>query len=450
VSPARDVAAASEDRDAYRAGFERFAAAHAASEPGWLRDRRTEAFARFVERGLPSPKDEAWRHTPIAPLVRTRFEPASPDARPSREALGRLPSGLDGPRAVFVNGRLARELSSLDRLPAGVSVASLRETLTDPAPGLATLFGRVADGRTAVFADLNTAFAEDAALVTVEPGAAVEEAIHVAHVAADGSASVTYARTLVVAGRDSESRIVETHSGADGVSYLVNAVTEVAVGEGGRVDHYKLQHEGTDALHVATLAVRLSRDSRFSDHAVTLGAALSRNDIDVLFGGEGGECALDGLFVVDGRRTADTHSRIEHAVPHCTSREAYKGILDGQARGIFNGLVVVRPGAQRTDALQMNKNLLLSREALVHSTPQLEILADDVKCKHGSTTGQLDPAALFYLRSRGIGEAAARSLLTWAFASDLLRTFAVPPVRAAVERHLQARLPGAAGLGGPE
>ncbi len=160
------------------------------------------------------------------------------------------------------------------------------------------------------------------------------------------------------------------------------------------------------------------------------------------FEAEGGDCALDGLFVVDGRRVADTHSRIEHAQPHCSSRQLYKGVLDGQARGVFNGLVVVRPGAQKTDALQMNRNLLLSREALVHSTPQLEILADDVKCKHGSTTGQLDANALFYLRSRGIGEAEARSLLTWAFASDLVRKLEIEPLRRAVGRHLQASLPG--------
>ena len=264
--------------------------------------------------------------------------------------------------------------------------------------------------------------------------------------AADGSASVAYARTLVVAGRGSESRVVSTFTGADGPAYLVNAVTEAVLEDGARLDHYKLQRDGLDALHVATLAVRLGRDARFLDHAVTLGAALSRNDIDARFAGEGGECVLDGLFMLDGKRVADTHSRIEHAVPHCTSRQPYKGILDGQARGVFNGLVVVRPGAQKTDAWQMNKNLLLSREALVHSTPQLEILADDVKCKHGSTTGQLDPTALFYLRSRGIGEAAARSLLTWAFASDLLKTFAVAPVREAVERYLQTHLPGVAEL----
>jgi Fe-S cluster assembly protein SufD len=197
---------------------------------------------------------------------------------------------------------------------------------------------------------------------------------------------------------------------------------------------------------VGTLAARLGRDARFTNHAITLGAALSRDDIDVRFDGPGGECVLNGLFVLDGRRVADTHSRVDHSAPHCTSRQLYKGIVDEQARGVFHGLVVVRPGAQKTDAAQTNRNLLLSREALVHSIPQLEILADDVKCKHGSTTGQLDPDALFYLRSRGLGEPAARSLLTWAFASDLVRRMELEPLRRTVERHLQTHLPGVADL----
>jgi Fe-S cluster assembly protein SufD len=240
---------------------------------------------------------------------------------------------------------------------------------------------------------------------------------------------------------------VESFVSPAGSACLTNAVTEVVVEDNAFVDRYKLQVEGPEALHVATLAARLSRDARLCDHSISFGAALSRNDIDVRFLAEGGDCALDGLFVLDGRRVADTHSRVDHARPRCSSRELYKGILDGQARGVFNGLVVVRPGAQKTDAWQMNKNLLLSKEALVHSTPQLEILADDVKCKHGSTTGQLDPGALFYLRSRGLGEAAARSLLTWAFAGDLVRRLEVAPLRQVVERHLQQNLPGASGLG---
>jgi len=442
------MTAVAEDKDAYRAGFERFAAAHAGSDPAWLRERRTAAIVRFVEKGLPTARDEAWRHTPTAPLVKGRFEPADPGARPSPDALGALAGeGFRGARLVVVNGRLSPGLSTLDPGQAGVEVTSLRELLLAQPARLDRWLGRVADGRTGVFSDLNTAFAEDGAVVLLAPGTIVKEPILVAHVCAgDGAPTVSYVRTLVVAGRGSECRLVEGFVSPDGRASLSNAVTEVVVEDNAFVDRYKLQQEGADALHVATLAVRLGRDARFSDHSIALGAALSRNDIDVRFDAEGGECVLNGLFVLDGRRVADTHSRVEHAKPHCSSRQLYKGIVDGQARGVFNGLVVVRPGAQKTDAAQTNRNLLLSREALVHSTPQLEIRADDVKCKHGSTTGQLDPDALFYLRSRGLGEAAARSLLTWAFASDLVRKMEIEPLRRTVERHLQTHLPGVVDL----
>jgi len=441
------MAAVAEEKDAYRAGFERFATAHAGSDPAWLRARRTAAVARFVEKGLPTARDEAWRHTPVAPLAKGRFEPADPAARPAPGALAALPRDGWGPKLVFVNGRLSREHSALDPGQAGVVVVSLRDVLREAPGRLEPWLGRVADGRTGVFSDLNTAFAEDGAVVLVAPGTIVKEPILVAHVSAgDGAPTVSYVRTLVVAGRGSECRLVETFASPDGRASLSNAVTEVVVEDNAFVDRYKLQQEGADALHVATLAACLSRDARFSDHAITLGAALSRDDIDVRFDAEGGDCVLNGLFVLDGRRVADTHSRVDHAKPHCSSRQLYKGIVDDQARGVFNGLVVVRPGAQKTDAVQTNRNILLSREALVHSTPQLEILANDVKCKHGSTTGQLDPDALFYLRARGLGEAAARSLLTWAFASDLVRKMEIEPLRRTVERHLQAHLPGVADL----
>jgi Fe-S cluster assembly protein SufD len=439
------VSAVVEDKDALRASFERFAAAHAGSEPAWLRERRTAAFARYVEKGLPEPRHEAWRHTPVAPLTRTRFEPADPSLPPGPDVLALVPRDVTtGVELVLVNGRFAPALSRVDCGPA-LRVASLRAALGEDSGSLERPLGRVLPATAGVFSDLNTAFAEDGAVVTVAPGAVIAEPIHVVHVSVPGAApAVAYQRVLLLAGRGSESTVVESFVGPDSGTYLVNVVTEVELEDGARVQHYKLQREGAAGLHVATLAVRLARDARFLDGALSLGAALARNDIEARFEGEGGECVLDGLFVVDGQRACDTHSRIDHARPHCTSRQLYKGIVDEQARGIFHGLVLVRPGAQKTDAVQTNRNLLLSRQALVHSTPQLEILADDVKCKHGSTTGQLDPTALFYLRSRGIGEAGARSLLTWAFASDVLRGVRVAAVRHAVERHLQAHLPGVA------
>jgi Fe-S cluster assembly protein SufD len=439
------MAAVAQDRDAYRASFERFASAHAA-DPAWLRERRTAAMARFVEKGLPSARDEAWRHTPTAPLAKARLEPADPGARPGAGALAALPREGRGASLVFVNGRLSREHSVLDAGRPGALVAGLRDLLREAPERLEPWLGRVADGRTGAFADLNTAFAEDGAAVVLAPGTILEEPVHVLHVqAGDGAPATSHARTLVLAGRGSECRVVEAFASPDGWPGLANAVTEVVVEDNAFVDRYCLQQEGREALHVATVAARLGRDARFRDHAFALGGALSRTDVDVRFAGEGGECVLDGLFVLDGRRVADTHSRVEHARPHCTSRQLYKGVVDGQGRGVFGGLVVVRPGAQKTDAGQTNRNLLLSPEALVHSTPQLEILADDVKCRHGSTTGQIDPVALFYLRSRGLGEDAARRLLVWAFASDLVRRVEVASLRRAVERHLQAHLPG-----GPE
>jgi Fe-S cluster assembly protein SufD len=246
----------------------------------------------------------------------------------------------------------------------------------------------------------------------------------------------------VIAGRGSETTLVQTYGGPNGEVYLANAITEIRLEDGARLDHYELQRDSLAAFHFGTLAVKLGRDTRFASHTVTVGGAIVRNDVDVALEAEGAECTLAGLFVSGGQQLHDTHTRVDHRQPHGTSRQTYKGIVGGQARGVFHGRIVVHPGAQKTDAVQVNKNLLLSAEALVNSTPQLEIFADDVKCKHGSTTGQLDAGALFYLQSRGISADAARSLLTYAFASDLVSRIRVHPVRVALETFLQDRLPG--------
>jgi Fe-S cluster assembly protein SufD len=425
--------------DSYRRGFERAVAR--AGDPPWWRERRDRAMERFLERGFPGPRDEAWRHTPIAPITRVAWEPSSPGAAAPEDLPG-VPA-LGGPTAVVVGGYLSRERSTLDGLP-GLEVRSVRDVLAAEPRRLEHDLGGVLPGSPSAFADLNTAFAADGVFVAVAPGTVLEKPIHVVHVAVpDGDVPrVSYPRLLVRAGRGSQCRIVETWTGPSDAVHLTNAVTEIRLEDNASVERYKLQREGERSFHVATVAARLGRDARFADHCFNFGAALSRTDIGVAFEGEGGECTLSGLFMVDGERFTDTHSHIDHGRPHCSSRELYKGILDGASRGVFHGLVVVRPGAQKTDAWQMNRNLLLSREALVHSTPQLEILADDVKCRHGSTTGQLDPAALFYLRSRGIGEASARALLTWAFASDLVRPVPIAPLRAALAAYVGERLPG--------
>jgi Fe-S cluster assembly protein SufD len=329
-----------------------------------------------------------------------------------------------------------------------VRVLPLAETLVREPGTLEGLLDTLARDRADAFATLNTAFLEDGVLVDVPAGLAAPALVHVIHHSAPGGeAAVSHPRMFVRVGRAAQLTLVESYAGPDGAPYFTNAVTEVLVGDGAVVDHYRVQREGRDAFHVATLAVRQERASRFSSHALTLGASLSRLDVNQLFAGEGGECVLNGLFLGVDRQLLDTHTRIDHAHPHCSSRETYRGILDGRSRGVFVGRVLVRKDAQKTDAQQVNKNLLVSREALVHSVPQLEILADDVKCKHGSTTGQLDPAALFYLRARGIGESAARSLLIYAFASDLVSRIAVEPLRRGIGEYLRSHLPDAPGAG---
>jgi Fe-S cluster assembly protein SufD len=428
------------ERDAYRESFARFAEA-TSGEPDWLRERRTSAFGRFVVEGLPTSRDEAWRHTPIGPITGTRWEPAPRGEAVSDEVREATPS-LDGSRrAVLVDGYFRPELSTLDGGHGELEVHGLRALLDSRPERLQPLLGTVQNARGGAFADLNAAFASDGLVVFLPAGVVVEEPLHVAHVATGrGAGTVSYTRVLVVASRGAKARIVETFSGPGGSAYLTNAVTEVVVDDNSFVDHYTLQREGESGFHLSTLAARLGRDARFANHSFNLGAAISRNDIDVRFDGEGGECALNGLFMVDGTRLTDTHSRVDHARPHCSSRELYKGVLGDSSRGVFNGLIQVRPGAQKTDAEQMNRNLLLSKEALVHAVPQLEILADDVKCRHGSTTGQLDPAALFYLRSRGIGVEDARALLTWAFAGQLVHGLPLPSLREEVQKEVRTRL----------
>jgi Fe-S cluster assembly protein SufD len=403
-------AVASPGVDRYRLAFESVRRA----EPSWLRQRRQAAFERFADRGFPTPRDEAWRQTNVARIVGATFAP--------REAS--ISRGTEG-------------------LP-GVEVLGLRQVLERTPERLEPYLASTLDDDASAFADLNTALHEDGAVVFVAPGAVVTEPIQIVFTSAgaSGAPAVTHPRVLVVAGRGSRATVVESYVGAAEQLYFTNAVTEVRVEDGAEVEHYRLQQESEAAFHIGRLAAALGRDGRFGTRSFSFGAALARLDVDIALAADGGECTLEGLFFASGDRHTDVHTRVDHAALRGVSRQLYKGVLDGHGRGVFNGLVVVRHGAQKTDAVQNNRNLLLSKDALVSSTPQLEILADDVKCKHGSTTGQLDAAAVFYLRSRGIGEAEARGLLTRAFAGELVRKISVASVRAAVEAELGARLGG--------
>jgi Fe-S cluster assembly protein SufD len=382
-------------------------------EPEWLGARRRAARERFEKLGFPTAKQEAWRYTSVGPIVETPW---------------RLDRGAAGP-AVRIDGA-----------PKGVRVLRLAQALEEIPDLLAASLGEIAI-ETNAFGALNQALAECVVVVLIERGAAVSRPVEILHDASTSAdPAVTYPRCLILAGERSQASVVERFTGQG--TYFRDAVTEISLAEGAVLDHDKLQQEGPSARHVHAMAVRQGRASRFVSRNLALGAALARTDISVRLDGEGAECQLDGLFAGAGSQHLDTHTTIDHATPHTTSRELYKGILDGRARGVFHGTIVVRPKAQKTDAIQTNKNLLLSREALVNSTPALEIFADDVKCKHGSTIGQLDANALFYLRSRGLGEAEARRLLTWAFAADIAERIRVPSVRSEVERALGQKLPG--------
>ncbi len=404
--------------------------------PESVQSLRRSAIARFAELGLPTVREEEWRFTSLAPVSKTQFRLAG-DA-PHELTAGDVSlagvKGLDSVALVLVNGRFAPELSSLAGLPRGVVVSSLAEALASANPLVTGHLGKLADFNASAMVALNTAFIADGAFIHVPRGVVVRQPIEILNVARPGSEPVAvYPRNLVVADEGAQFTLVENYEGTPGGVYLTDAVTEVHVGENAVVDYYRLQRESHEAFHFGTLQVRQLRASNFSSHAITFGAAISRNDLGVELAGEGAVGTLNGLYMIGGRQLADTHTRIDHAVPNCESHELYKGILTDKARGVFNGRIIVRQDAQKTDAKQTNKNLLLSPTALVNTNPQLEIYADDVKCTHGATIGQMDEQSVFYLRSRGINEADARCLLTFAFANDIVRRIRIPELRSMLE-----------------
>jgi Fe-S cluster assembly protein SufD len=427
------------------AEFEIFQRELPAGEPAAVTALRRMAIERFARLGFPTLRQEAWRQTNVAPIAQGVFQRPS---RPSDMAepmvdLSRLDPLAEGAaaRLVFVDGRFSTRLSTLSDLPAGVVVGSLAEALQSHPDKIEPWLGQYARFDDHPFVALNTAFLRDGALVWVPRGVVVEKPIHLLFVSTstNGQALVTFPRNLFVASENSQVTLVETYAGEG--TYFNCPVTELVAGPGSVVDHYKLQMESRDAFHIATFQVECERSCTPSSHSISIGGALVRNDVNAVLDGEGIDCILNGLYLGEDRQVIDNHMRVEHAKPHCASHELYKGVLDGASRAVFNGLIHVHPGAQKTDAKQSNRNLLLSPHSIANSNPQLEIFADDVKCTHGSTVGQLDEDAIFYLRSRGIGEEAARSLLTYAFASDIVERIKVDPVRRDLEEFLFARLP---------
>lgn len=433
-------------RDAYLSDFGAFAKDVEGTEPTWLTQVRKAAISRFRELGFPTIKDEEWKYTSVAPITRTRFRLAGEQPNGvTRDELVPFTFGEPGwTQAVFVNGRYAPTRSTTGSLAEGVRVGGLADALAGEPQLLEPHLTRLARGEDHPFAALNTAFMADGAFVRIPKGVVVETPIHLAFVSASGEEPiVSHPRSLIVVGDEARATIIESYFGPRPDVYFTNAVTEVRVGEGAALDHYTVQRESENAFHVATLQILQGRGSTVSDTSISFGGALARNDVNTRFGAEGGELALNGLYAITGTQHVDYHTKIDHAKPNCTSREMYRGVLDRKSRAVFNGQIYVRPDAQKTNTDQQNKNLLLSKDALVHSTPGLEINADDVKCTHGSSIGRLDEDAVFYLRSRGIDGDTVRSLLTYAFAADVLKRIRVEPVRVGLQDLLLSRLPNA-------
>lgn len=440
-------APAVEARDAYVSDFEAFEREVNGRDPPWLRASRRAAITRFGELGFPTIKDEEWKYTNLAPIVKTRFRAAGMRQTNgvARETLEPFTfPGLTGTQIVFVNGRHVPQLSVVQPSAEGIRVASLADVLETEPQSLETGLAGFPTDTGRPFAALNAAFMFDGAYVDVPRGQVVTDPIHLVFASTSPKEpTISHPRTVIALGDESQATVIESYFGLGPDVYFTNAVTDVTVGEGAVLDHYKVQRESAQAFHVASLRIRPGRNSSVSQNSLSFGGALVRNDVNAVFDAEGAELNLNGLYAVTGTQHVDNHTKIDHATARCTSRELYKGILDEKSRGVFNGQVYVRKDAQKTNAGQRNKNLLLSKDALVHSTPGLEINADDVKCTHGSSIGQLEEDAIFYLRSRGIEEVTVRGLLTFAFAKDILRLINVEPVRTNLEALLLSRLPNA-------
>ena len=423
------------------AEFEAFVADGGRRGPGWLQRLRRRAMDRFTLLGFPTSREEDWRFTNIAPIAQRAFRRPRSVTTPAAAQLRSLTyRSLGWTELVFLNGRFVPQASFLGTLPPTLKLGSLRRALDVDGAILERFLGPSPTDRDA-FTALNTALFEDGACLYVPEGVELAAPIHLLFVSdARAAGTALQPRNLLIAGRHSRVAIIETYASLAETSHLTNAVTEIVVGADACVEYIKIERESEAAFHIGSTLVRQARDSRFVSFAVTFGGAIARHNLDVAMEGPGVATTLNGLYMSRGRQLIDNHTSIVHAHPNCSSREVYKGILDGHSHAVFNGKVFVTPEAQKTDGKQTNRNLLLSDQARVDTKPQLEIFADDVKCTHGATVGRLDDHALFYLRSRGIGPELARKILTYAFAAEVLEEIPHASVRDGLEALVMSRL----------
>jgi Fe-S cluster assembly protein SufD len=405
---------------------------------------RRRAIACFEASGFPTSKDEAWKSINLSPLTAS-YPTATASATPlSSDALDTVRLGVDGWTIVFVDGFFDEASSELSDLPSGLTIASIANEIKAGNSTLSDNISELADYEDHAFTALNTAFLTDGAFVHVARGVVIEKPVHVVYLSTSRDVpSISYPRSLFVADENSQLTLVETFSGMGEGSYVSNHVAEIVVGDNTIVDHYKVGLEGDRALHVANQKVRQGRGSNFCSHSFSIGGQFVRNDVSSALDGEACESTINGLYVLNGAQHCDNYTLLEHRKPGCPSHELYKGILDGQARAVFRGKILVHQIAKNTDAYQQNKNVLLSDDARVNTKPQLEIYADEVKCSHGATIGQLDDDALFYLQTRGIGRQAAQRMLLEAFAGDVLSRIKIKGLRKALTDIVLNKISGA-------
>lgn len=432
-----------EQEGIYLSNFGRLEAALNEHAPAYLAKLRRVGIDSFAELGFPTTHNEEWIYTNVAPLASTPFVAGSshltPELRQKIEAHPLADLGCN--RLTFLNGRYVPELSRLGEAPRGVKAGSLAFAWRADATLLERHLGHYANPKTHAFVALNTAFFEDGAFIEIPRGAVLEQPLHILQVShGGGRATVSHPRNLILVGAMGQASVIETFVSVDHDTTFTNAITEIVAGEGALVDYAKVQQESDASFHYARIQAQQERSSSVTTHSIQLGGALTREEVQTVLDGEGAESLLHGLYVINGRQHVDNHTVIDHARAHCSSRELYKGVLEGQSQGVFNGRIVVRPDAQKTDSKQSNKNLLLSEDAIINTKPQLEIFADDVKCTHGATVGQIDLEALFYLRSRGIGALDAKKLLTFAFANDVMERIKFQPLREKLAERLHSRL----------
>jgi Fe-S cluster assembly protein SufD len=403
-----------------------------ATQPDWLKLLRAQALERAHALQLPSTHDEAWRFTPLANFSQQSFQPLRKPTQLQPGDIAHLQIAEASTRLVFVDGVHAPQLSSIS-LDAGLAVGTLATMLGKQSGSLEAHLGRHVASQDALFAALNTAFLQDAAVLVVPRDTALAAPVHLLFISTQRDVA-SHPRLLLVAGAASQLTLIEDYVALHDGSYFTNAVAEIVLEANAQVTHVRLQRESTQAFHMASCAVSLGAASRYHSVSIALGAQTSRLDLKATQTFEGSECLLDGLALINGEQLADTHSFIDHAKPHGTSRQLHKCIVGGTAHAVFNGQVMVRPGAQKTDSAQSSRNLLLSPKAVVDTQPQLEIFADDVKCTHGATVGQIDSDEVFYLQSRGLSEGVARNLLTYAFGAEVINRIPVASLRQQLEQ----------------